>query len=77
MGPRLHHPHSFSAFDSGGGGGGGGGSLELLTLILLGGLAGTRRAQPLSAFFPLHLKDIALYLRRTPLTDQGLRYNYN
>jgi hypothetical protein len=28
-------------------------------------------------FFPLHLKEAALYLRRTPLTDQALRYNYN
>ena len=26
---------------------------------------------------PLQLIDIALYLRRTPLMDQGLRYNYN
>jgi hypothetical protein len=26
---------------------------------------------------PLQLIDVALYLRRTPLTDQGLRKNYN
>ena len=26
---------------------------------------------------PLQLKDAALYLRRIPLTDQGLRYNNN
>ena len=52
---------------------------SLVTLFLLGALlprsnAGARRVLH---YFPLQLIGVALYSRRTPLTDQGLRYNYN
>ena len=59
------------------GGGGGGGAFEYLTLLLLSAMAARAARRRRLANSPLHLQGVALYLRRTPLTDQGLRYNYN
>ena len=62
----------------GGGGGGGGGSLgshnpHLASRVV----ARSNPAAARAALFPLQLIGAALYSRRTPLTDQGLRYKYN
>jgi len=57
---------------------GGGGSFELVSLSLLGLLVWGRRMTLRNARVTRYIsKEPALYLRRTPLTDQGLSKNYN
>jgi uncharacterized protein (TIGR03382 family) len=57
---------------------GGGGSFELMSLSLLGLLVWRRRMSLRNARVTRYIsKEPALYLSRTPLTDQGLSKNYN